>query len=46
MIAGQGLVGIAFAPGHAAVLATTNAIHHLSWDIQGFALLPAEESTA
>lgn|SRR5690242_11313906 len=43
MVAGQALVGLAFAPGRSAVLATTNAVHHLSWDIQGFALLPAEE---
>lgn len=34
-VAGQGLVGLAFAPGKAAVLATTSAIHHLSWNIQG-----------
>ena len=34
-VAGQNLVGLAFAPGDAAVLATTNAVHHLSWNIQG-----------
>ena len=45
MVAGQGLVGLAFAPGRSAVLATTNAVHHLSWDIQGCALLPIEEPT-
>ncbi len=39
-VAGQGLVGLAFAPGRSAVLATTNAVHHLSWNIQGLALLP------
>ena len=39
-VAGQGLVGLAFGPGRSAVLATTNALHHLSWDIQGMALLP------
>jgi sugar lactone lactonase YvrE len=39
-VAGQGLVGLAFAPGRSAVLATTNAVHHISWDIQGRALLP------
>jgi sugar lactone lactonase YvrE len=39
-VAGHGLVGLAFAPGRSAVLATTNAVHHLSWDIQGRALLP------
>lgn len=39
-VAGHGLVGVAFAPGRSAVLATTNAVHHLSWDIQGRSLLP------
>jgi sugar lactone lactonase YvrE len=39
-IAGPGLVGLAFAPGRSVVLATTNALHHLSWDVQGRALLP------
>jgi len=39
-VAGQGLVGLAFAPGKSVVLATTNAVHHLSWNIQGLPLLP------
>ena len=39
VVSGNGLVGLAFAPGRSAVLATTNAIHHLSWGIQGKALL-------
>jgi sugar lactone lactonase YvrE len=39
-VAGQGIVGLAFAPGRAAILATTNAVHHLSWSIQGLPLLP------
>jgi IPT/TIG domain len=39
-VAGQSLVGLAFAPGKAVVLATTSAVHHLSWNIQGFPLLP------
>jgi streptogramin lyase len=34
-VAGQGLVGLAFAPGRSAILATTNSVHHLSWNIQG-----------
>jgi sugar lactone lactonase YvrE len=34
-VAGPQLVGLAFAPGRSAVLATTNAVHHLSWDIAG-----------
>lgn len=36
---GHGLVGLAFAPGKAAILATTNAVFHLSWGIQGKSLL-------
>jgi sugar lactone lactonase YvrE len=39
-VAGHNLVGLAFAPGRSAVLATTNAVHHLSWDIEGRSLLP------
>lgn len=39
-VAGQGLVGLAFAPGRSAILATTNSVHHLSWNIQGQPLLP------
>jgi sugar lactone lactonase YvrE len=39
-VSGQGLVGLAFAPGRAAVLATSNAVHHLAWNIQGYPLLP------
>lgn len=37
-VAGQNLVGLAFAPGRSAVLATHNAVHHLSWEIQGLPL--------
>ena len=37
-VAGQQLVGLAFAPGRSVVLATTSAVHHLSWDIQGYSL--------
>jgi sugar lactone lactonase YvrE len=39
-VSGQGLVGLAFAPGRAVVLATTDAVHHLSWDIPGQTLPP------
>ncbi len=39
-VAGQGLVGLAFAQGKSAVLATNGAIHHISWNIQGLPLLP------
>jgi hypothetical protein len=38
-VAGQNLVGLAFAPGKSAVLATTSAVHHLSWAIEGLPLL-------
>jgi sugar lactone lactonase YvrE len=40
-VAGHGIVGLAFAPGRSAVLATTSAVHHLSWNIQGLPLLPS-----
>ncbi|MGC1452180.1 MAG: IPT/TIG domain-containing protein [Candidatus Sulfotelmatobacter sp.] len=39
-VAGQGLVGLAFAPGRSVVLATTSSVHHLSWNIQGLPLPP------
>jgi sugar lactone lactonase YvrE len=39
-VAGDNLVGLAFAPGWSAVLATTGAVHHLSWNIQGMPLVP------
>jgi len=42
-VAGQGLVGLAFAPGKSVILATTSAVHHLSWNIQGLRLLPLPE---
>jgi sugar lactone lactonase YvrE len=38
-VAGQNLVGLAFAPGRSAVLTTTSGVHHLSWGIQGRPLL-------
>ena len=38
-VAGPGLVGLAFAPGRSAILATTSALYHLSWDVQGHPLL-------
>ncbi|HUK25618.1 MAG TPA: hypothetical protein VLV49_13635 [Terriglobales bacterium] len=37
-VAGNGLVGLACAPGRSAVLATTGAVHRLSWNIQGVPL--------
>src|SRR6267378_1123848 len=39
-VSGHNLVGLAFAPGRSVVLATTGAVHHLSWNIQGQPLLP------
>ena len=38
-VSGHGLVGLAFAPGRSVILATTNTVHHLSWNIQGLPLL-------
>src|SRR5690242_15961459 len=34
-VSGHNLVGLAFAPGRSVVLATTGAVHHLSWNVQG-----------
>src|SRR5579871_6675734 len=39
-VSGQGLVGLAFAPGRSVILATSSGVHHLSWNIQGFQLIP------
>src|SRR5450432_148528 len=39
-VSGQGLVGLAFAPGRSVVLATSDSVSHLSWDIQGLPLPP------
>jgi len=39
-VAGQGMVGLAFAPGRSVILATANAVHHLSWNIAGLRLVP------
>jgi DNA-binding beta-propeller fold protein YncE len=38
-VSGQGLVGLAFAPGKSAVLATNNAVYRISWNIQGLQLI-------
>jgi sugar lactone lactonase YvrE len=38
-VAGSGLVGLAFAPGRSAVLATNNAVHRLAMNAQGLPLL-------
>lgn len=39
-VSGQGLVGLAFAPGRSVILATSSAVHHLSWNIPGLQLVP------
>jgi sugar lactone lactonase YvrE len=39
-VSGHGVVGLAFAPGKAAVLATNSALYHMGWNIQGLPLLP------
>jgi len=38
-VSGQGLVGLAFAPGKSAILATNSAVHHISWNISGLPLI-------
>ena len=40
-VAGNGLVGLAFAPGKSAILATNSAVHHIAWNIEGLPLPPA-----
>lgn len=40
-VSGQNLVGLAFAPGKSAVLATNSGLHHLAWDITGRRVIPA-----
>ncbi len=39
-VSGQGLVGLAFASGKSAILATNSGVHHIAWNIQGRPLLP------
>jgi sugar lactone lactonase YvrE len=38
-VSGHGLVGLAFTRSRSAILATTNAVHHLAWDVAGWPLL-------
>jgi len=40
-VAGQGLVGLAFAPGKSAILATNNAVYSIPWNTAGLPLPPA-----
>jgi sugar lactone lactonase YvrE len=39
-VSGQGLVGLAFAPGKSAILATNSGVHRIAWNVQGAALPP------
>src|SRR5208283_4465527 len=41
-VSGHGLVGLAFAPGKSAILATNSAVYHISWNIQGLPLPPEQ----
>ena len=41
-VSGQSIVGLAFAPGRSVILATTDAVHHLAWNIAGMSLPPAQ----
>jgi len=38
-VAGNGIVGLAFAPGNSLVVATTDAVHQLAWGIAGRVLV-------
>lgn len=38
ILSGSNLVGLAFAPGRSAILATTSAVHYVSWNIEGLPL--------
>jgi sugar lactone lactonase YvrE len=38
-VSGPNLVGLAFAPGRSAILASTNAVYHLAWDTAGQPLI-------
>lgn len=40
-VAGQGLVGLAFAPGKSAILATNSTVQRIAWNLQGLPL-PAQ----
>jgi hypothetical protein len=39
-VSGQGLVGLAFAPGKSAILATNSGVHRIAWNVQGAPLPP------
>jgi hypothetical protein len=37
-VSGPQIVGLAFAPGRAAVVNTTSSVHYLAWGIEGLPL--------
>jgi hypothetical protein len=39
VLAGSGIVGLAFAPGGTAILATANAVYHVELGIEGFQIV-------
>lgn len=39
-VSGHGLVGLAFAPGKSAILATNGAVYRIAWNIEGLPLPP------
>jgi hypothetical protein len=39
VVSGVGLVGLAFTRGRAAILATTQSLYHLTWDVRGKVLV-------
>ncbi len=39
-VAGEGLVGLAFAPDKSAILAANNSVYRIEWNIEGLPLLP------
>jgi hypothetical protein len=38
VLGGSGLVGLALLPGHRAILATTNALFTVDWEVEGLPL--------
>lgn len=42
VVSGQNLVGLAFAPGKSAVLATNSGVHRLAWNIAGRPIIPPQ----
>jgi len=38
VLSGSGLVGLSLLPGHRAILATTNALFTVDWEVEGLPL--------